>query len=419
MLPEASCTGDFQWVDYSMIDIGEGQYIRRVKDGESIRYLCGTYQAVLSNSALECDDAQIKLYVEDFDYQLCKKGSSCRGAYYRTGESGGKAYSTAMCSSCDPDMAVCANGDGFACTDLENNPKHCGYCGNACEEKYSCKEGVCVTDCPDDSTICGESGEKYCAALQNDPKNCGSCGNICGEDEYCQAGHCENECKLAVCKSGNEKLCIDLQTNHDHCGRCNNSCGEGASCKNGLCESLCTAPAFYCSFGDNQYCVDPSKPEQCGATTCDDVKTMASCEEGYICDVDGDGKYGCVCPTGVVKTMEVDGKTVHSCIDPSTNVHCGATAENPDGFPCAEKTSCQASEVIDAEGSSTGTGYRCTCVGSWLLSCYNEDNAGVNCIDPATDSDYCSAPSCSDKSHVCEPDRFCSYLLLIYFIHPS
>ena len=46
--------------------------------------------------------------------------------------------------ACPPVLTPCDDGQGgIQCVNLDNNPMHCGECGNACDIGESCQAGEC------------------------------------------------------------------------------------------------------------------------------------------------------------------------------------------------------------------------------------------------------------------------------------
>lgn len=77
------------------------------------------------------------------------------------------------------------------CAVLDNDPAHCGMCGNACAIDQFCVDGMCVDRCEDPLTFCPTSGR--CVDLQTDARNCGGC------ERRCLSGICvEGMCQDAV-----------------------------------------------------------------------------------------------------------------------------------------------------------------------------------------------------------------------------
>lgn len=255
---------------------------------------------------------------------------------------------------------------------------------------------------------CNSRDVGSCGDVKTDTKNCGTCGHECNSGEFCDNGVCKSSCSQTTCKDGEQLLCVDLKNDPNNCGSCGNKCGEGNLCEDGKCKSKCDSPKFYCTNGENdaeKLCIDPASNDTCGVKSCDDVKTIARCEEGFVCQLAG-GEYGCACESGIVVESEKEDRITKKCIDPSTNVHCGATADNPDGMVCGEGTICLDYQYTDSE-NNVQIGYHCSCAATWELSCYSAVNASAQCLDTATSQDHCSAKDCADTSFACGTDRTC------------
>ena len=94
---------------------------------------------------------------------------------------------------CAEGLADC-DGDGQCETDLNADDASCGVCGNVCEalagEASSCSAGTCIRSCVDGSADCDGDPANGCEVLlEDDPDHCGVCGNACF-DSPCRAGRC-------------------------------------------------------------------------------------------------------------------------------------------------------------------------------------------------------------------------------------
>jgi hypothetical protein len=80
----------------------------------------------------------------------------------------------------------CACGEentcGAECVDKQTNPRHCGQCGNACDEGAVCEGGNCTCH----GTMCGD----VCVDTTSDNANCNGCGMACGVDNDCSESAC-------------------------------------------------------------------------------------------------------------------------------------------------------------------------------------------------------------------------------------
>ncbi|MGC4121579.1 MAG: hypothetical protein QM765_44780 [Myxococcales bacterium] len=140
-------------------------------------------------------------------------------------------------------VAGCSSGTGqcrdpftrcspTVCANLDEDPQHCGTCGNACAVGQSCLSGVCA--CPTGSISC----DGVCVSHRSDPRNCGSCGTDCG-DQMCLNGVCG-------CPAGG---CI---------------CPTGQSLVHGVCQATVVAACF--NSGELVALGDDLKPQSAKAT---------------------------------------------------------------------------------------------------------------------------------------------------------
>jgi hypothetical protein len=149
-----------------------------------------------SNNGQICADTQ-------HDPQACGQcGNFCNS----------REFCNAGTCACRPGFVLC-NGQ---CTEIADSFNNCGACGNNCGTKGfqnpKCVAGVCEdTTCQAiGETPCGPQFAQVCLSatqLANDPRNCGQCGNTCGANEVCAQGSCQsyftapgcNACPCAAC----------------------------------------------------------------------------------------------------------------------------------------------------------------------------------------------------------------------------
>ena len=166
----------------------------------------------------------------------------------------GPACASSSCTvGCKAGAADC-NGDlcGDGCeTDLRNDPKNCGACGQTCDEEQRCIDGKC--QCQGGLTFCGE-----CVSLLSDPKNCGVCGNVCpgysnpyqdplAGNPICDLGRCSYYCPpgRANCDQRTDNGCeVDIMVDPKNCGGCGVQCDAdgGQPCAAGQCLTKPCAP---------------------------------------------------------------------------------------------------------------------------------------------------------------------------------
>lgn len=140
-----------------------------------------------------------------------------------------------MCLDCGG-MLACDGG----CVDHQNNPEHCGACGNKCGASQVCVAGVCASSCASGKTAC--SG--WCRDAMSDPNHCGGCDKACpvvpGSSLKCAAGVCGFECYsgYADCnKTASDGCEVRTSTSHQNCGACGTPCSATEVCTAGACTS--------------------------------------------------------------------------------------------------------------------------------------------------------------------------------------
>lgn len=142
------------------------------------------------------------------------------------------------CAPCPSPRVWCAAV--IACIDLRGDSRHCGACGQACDDAAPCVDGRCVA-CPVGMGRCGRAA---CESLAADPQNCGACGQRCpavdrrAASAVCAAGRCRVTCIAGTAEcDGDERTICETTTLADdaHCGACGHACGPGAVCVSGRC----------------------------------------------------------------------------------------------------------------------------------------------------------------------------------------
>ena len=141
----------------------------------------------------------------------------------------------------DCNQNLCSDGCE---TNITNDPKNCGECGNACLPQQACVKGRC--ECEDPSlTYCDQ-----CVNLLTDPLNCGACGRVCPGNvswganpigsPVCRLGRCSYQCPpgRADCDLRIENGCeVETMTDPVNCGGCGVQCDNdaGQPCAAGQC----------------------------------------------------------------------------------------------------------------------------------------------------------------------------------------
>jgi len=128
-------------------------------------------------------------------------------------------------SGTDPNRVFC-NG---VCTDLGNDPHHCGSCDIACPETCSARQCTC----PSGTTLC-QNLNLVCTDVRSDPENCGACNHPCPGGHACVNSSCSTACPPSVPDlCGN--TCVDLTSDSNHCGTCAHRCPSGSYCDQSSC----------------------------------------------------------------------------------------------------------------------------------------------------------------------------------------
>ncbi|HEY8428356.1 MAG TPA: hypothetical protein VIL20_08275 [Sandaracinaceae bacterium] len=170
-------------------------------------WACGVYR---SNMVCTCEAQGERCNALDDD---------CDG---RVDEGPPESIGCAMGELCTAGACACPSErqcGGPGCTDIDNDPLHCGACGHECASTQRCVAGSCCT--PSAETCNGADDD--CDGSVDEG------GADCGPGEVCTAGACT--CPAAAMCGGS---CVDLDRNPSHCGSCGRSCG-GAFCIDGDC----------------------------------------------------------------------------------------------------------------------------------------------------------------------------------------
>lgn len=232
-------------------------------DTESHDCVCGDGFERCPTTGGDCVDTQTDLtYCGDcetscVDGDVCDEGICVDPTDCRTNQTGCTAVSycdqeTGQClpgcdrqeqcpdanDRCDLSTHSCVCKDGFTrcgvqCVDLDDDPRFCGGCANACEGTETCQQGSCINpnDCRTNGIGC--IGFTYC----ND--DTGACLSGCVADTQCAT---TEECNVGthecVCSSGLTRCageCVDTLFDDNNCGRCNERCRGNRTCVLGLC----------------------------------------------------------------------------------------------------------------------------------------------------------------------------------------
>ena len=184
--------------------------------------------------------------------------------YTKVGNTGAGASG----EQCLSGSTKCQDGmSNDVCVNTQNDPSHCGACGNACgtppNATAACVVGQCgVGNCSAGFANCDMDATDGCEVkLATDAAHCGACGNVCSvvnATAACVAG----QCGIGNCSAGFANCDMDatdgcevkLATDAAHCGACGNACVSGKFCQVGACipvpEGMVSIPAGTFTMGD-------------------------------------------------------------------------------------------------------------------------------------------------------------------------
>lgn len=213
--------------------------------------------------------------------------------------------------------------DGDIDEDFPRRGVACGENRGLCAAEYVCEGGeeVCFSSVLPAEEVCDGLDNDCDGSIdeltQDDPAHCGSCGQRCrfpqGVSE-CVAGICvllACEDGFADCDANPVTGCeTDVTSTVDHCGWCGLTCsfaGTSSRCEAGQCViESCELPLQNCNGVATDGCesnieTDPDNCQGCGvvcaapnavgACTIDGCG-IEGCEDGYV-DYDGDPANGC------------------------------------------------------------------------------------------------------------------------------
>jgi hypothetical protein len=136
-----------------------------------------------------------------------------------------------------------------------------------CDGLGACKPITCSNGFANCSTA-NNDGDGCETNLSNDVRNCGRCGNPCASGQNCISGQCA--CPTSgqtACLNG----CFDLSSNSNNCGMCGHACGAGTSCSAGQCRrpdgAVCTTNADCISAICGGRCCPPFTACRCPQPT--------------------------------------------------------------------------------------------------------------------------------------------------------
>lgn len=170
----------------------------------------------------------------------------------------GSCVSGSCVIACAAGLADC---DGLADTGCETSLAsvwNCGACGAVCRApggELGCVDGACVLErCADGWLDCDADPTNGCETSQDDPAHCGSCGNACGYDGTgrpigCASGACVPT--VLACYGGTRDCTgagtCDVETISDssNCGSCGLVCSADRACQDAACRVAVAKAAEY------------------------------------------------------------------------------------------------------------------------------------------------------------------------------
>lgn len=230
---------------------------------------------------------------------------------------------------------------------LDNDPKNCGACGNACKAGDACWHGAC--GCPPGFTQCGDQ----CTHLEIDSENCAACGHVCmppNDDAgagvwpcgpgvlppnygpTCESSSCTLDCINGFGNCNGDKCSdgceTDLQNDPKNCGTCGHACAPEQGCQFGKC--ACDDPALTFCFACANLQTDIGN---CGA--CGNVCPGPNDLNGNPVCVLGRCGYECALGHADCNARMEDGCEINTMVDPKNCGACGAQCDLDGGQPCA------------------------------------------------------------------------------------
>jgi len=210
---------------------------------------------------------------------------------------------------------------GGVCTSLTTTA-NCGACGNDCAKHgptATCVAGKCT--CP--GVRCPATGDTFvCTDLSEDPLHCGTCGTKCADGEYCKSGGCSCMPPLVRCSSTSG--CVDTNGHHDYCGSCTLRCSSASN----TCRA--TAPLYDSSTGMTYKCTldmygCPSDRTHCFGDHCFDTKVDETncggcgnkCASNQVCANGICRTYtlrASACAAGEADCSPLPGNTTRMCV---------------------------------------------------------------------------------------------------------
>ncbi len=355
--------------------------------------------------------------------------ASCGSCESKCSENGGKASCDAgKCSiQCDAGREDCKNGLSDGCeADLNVSVLNCGTCGKVCPAgggTPACNDGKCgvssctapYEDCNGDSQVSGGDGCE--TNLSNDAKNCGGCGNACYYPNG--AGRCVNKgCVIEKCDAGWADCgaaagCETLLGTTTNCRACGETCSNAhgtTSCSAAGCKPVCALGYGDCDGKPENGCetslTTTADCGSCGATctkahgsascatgTCE----IASCAEGWgDCDNEAATKNGCETDLHTLTNCGTCGK---GCGFSNASASC-ATATCVQGSCSAGYADCTTASGCE---TTLGTASDCAACGNACTNGHGPTSCG------GSPGSYDCKPTCDSGFKSCDndPDNGC------------
>ena len=262
-------------------------------------------------------------------------------------------------SACDPPMHSCRLGSVHSCeTNVNADPKNCGFCTNVCggvaHGTSGCTGGVCgIGSCDADYRDCRNGLSDGCETnIKTDPNNCGFCGNVCPTPANGYAVCTSGVCGLGACVgafrdcNGNPIDGCEVNTALDtgNCGACGNGCPAPAhataGCALGLCGIGRCAPGYEdCNGSAADGCEtdiyqDPSNCGSCRTACAAALHSKPACQAGQCRPTCASGWLDC-------NGLYTDGCEIDAADDARNCGGCGVVCPTPPfAWPGCSQGSC-------------------------------------------------------------------------------
>ncbi|MCU1282249.1 MAG: Tryptophan synthase alpha chain [bacterium] len=266
------------------------------------------------------------------------------------------------------------------CHNLDNDPAHCGRCGNSCPAAGQvCSGGVCSSSCASGTIACSGS----CVDLQTDVHNCGACENICTSangSPICVAG----ACAAGACDSG-------FFSNGSTCQACSAACAAGQH------------ETASCSATSDRACASCTVIPNCAAETCTTStdQVCAACSSGLY--LSGDACVACsttACPSGEYQSAACSATADRTCSSCTAIANC--TAELCTTASDQVCSACGAGTYLGGNSCNACSG---TCPAGEIQATACSGTADRTCVAaPDCYAIHVAVPSLTDGVYTLDPD---------------